>query len=92
MTRRSVAGVLLSNRDVAMAPMATDLPVPVAPAMSKCGIWPMSAATAWPATSRPSGMSRGDLLRSCWRWKYSLSMTGRSATTAGLWLGTSMPR
>ncbi len=40
--------------------MATDLPAPVAPAMSRCGISSIVATKASPLTPRPSGIVRGD--------------------------------
>ena len=42
-----------------MAVIQTDLPEPVAPATSMCGIRERSATTGWPETSRPRAIANG---------------------------------
>ena len=65
----------------------TDLPEPVVPAISRCGIDSRLAVIGCPATSSPSAKRRAVLLR----WKVSLSRISRKATSAISSLGTSMP-
>ena len=67
--------------------MQTDLPEPVEPAISMCGILPRSATMILPAMSLPSAIVTGDLafLNS------SLSTMSRSSTVAASLFGTSMP-
>ncbi len=65
----------------------TDLPEPVVPAISRCGMASRLAVIGCPATSWPRAKRSGVLLR----WKVSLSSTSRSATSAISSLGTSMP-
>ena len=45
-----------------MALMPTDLPEPVVPATSRCGMRARSATTGWPAMSLPSAMVTTELL------------------------------
>jgi len=60
MINRTCSGVALYNRLKTMAFMATDLPEPVVPAISKCGIFARSATTGCPAISLPSANVSGD--------------------------------
>lgn len=67
----------------------TDLPEPVAPAMSRWGMLARSAATASPETPEPSAI--GSAALSCsWR-NDGASITARSVTMVALVFGTSMP-
>src|SRR6478752_6724684 len=50
---RTSSGVALQSRLVMTALTMTLLPEPVAPAISRCGIFARSTAFATPATSRP---------------------------------------
>ena len=65
----------------------TDFPEPVAPAMSKCGIFARSAITARPSRSLPSAI--GSAARIC--RNSADSSTSRSTTISGVGLGTSTP-
>ena len=47
------------SRDMIMELMRTDLPDPVVPATSMCGILAMLVTTGLPAESRPMATSRG---------------------------------
>ena len=84
---RSVSGVFCSSSAAMMEFTHTDLPAPVAPAMSMCGMARKSAATACPETSCPRPRRRPpfSLL------KASDSIMSRRETTDGSSLGTSMP-
>ncbi len=66
----------------------TDLPDPVVPAISRCGMPVRSAAIAFPETSCPRAKRSGRFSR---RWKASLSMISRNATSEMSSLGTSIP-
>ena len=44
-----------------MALIATDLPDPVVPATSTCGIFAKSATTAFPEMSLPIAIAKGEL-------------------------------
>ena len=65
----------------------TDLPEPVAPAMSRCGIFARSAITGLPSRSLPSAM--GSAARALWKSRDSIS--SRNATISGVGFGTSTP-
>ena len=56
--KRTSSGVACIIMLVTMALMQTLLPLPVAPAMSRCGILVRSAATTSPATAFPEGKGR----------------------------------
>ena len=70
-----------------IALIPTDFPVPVAPAMSRCGILARSAMTGRPSRSRPSvtGSSRSS------PDQRSSSRSSRRSTTRDLGFGTSTP-
>ena len=70
-----------------MALMPTDLPLPVAPAIIKCGMRARSPMTAPPAVSLPSATARleGDCTNA------SASMSSRSVTSSRFGFATSMP-
>ena len=67
--------------------MATDLPLPVLPATSKCGMRSMPATIGEPETSLPSGRRNLPLERT----NSSLSRMSRSATVEIDELGISIP-
>ena len=67
----------------------TLLPLPVAPAISRCGILARSSTTVSPPLPLPRTMGSFALARSL--WNSSLSITLRSVTSAGVGFGTSMP-
>ena len=56
---RTWSGVERMRIDVMSELMQLDLPAPVAPAMSRCGIVARFIITAWPAMSRPMATSSG---------------------------------
>jgi hypothetical protein len=70
-----------------MALMQTDLPEPVAPAISKCGIFARSEMSGLPETSLPRAIGNSALVLT----QSSLSMISRMPTGVGCWLGTSTP-
>ncbi|MCU0624203.1 MAG: hypothetical protein MUF53_10115, partial [Gemmatimonadaceae bacterium] len=73
--------------DVMMVFTQTDLPEPVAPAMSRWGIFARSAITGRPSRSLPSATgraARAELYSGC-------STISRNATISGFGFGTSMP-
>ena len=61
MIRRTCSGVALYSRLRIMVLIATDLPEPVVPAISACGIFARSATTGSPAISLPSDKVSTDL-------------------------------
>ena len=67
----------------------TDLPDPVAPAISRCGIEARSATTGEPETPEPRAIGSGDLPAVFANSRDSSTL--RSVTTAELAFGTSMP-
>ena len=67
--------------------MQTDLPCPVAPAISRCGIRVRSPTIAWPETSLPIARASFRLLS----WKPGEPTTSRSVTRLADLLGTSTP-
>ena len=67
--------------------MHTDLPEPVAPAMSTCGIFAMSATTGAPEIPLPSATAVGDFSRII----SGLSSTSRRETVSIFSFGISMP-
>ena len=70
-----------------MALMLTDLPEPVVPATSRCGILPMSAITGTPAMSLPRARVSGESARrNCRESRISFSRTVSRCS-----LGISMP-
>ena len=81
------SGRLVIRIERIMAFKQTDLPVPVRPAISRCGISARSKTSGWPLTSLPrnSGM-RHSLDRSA-----TPAITSPSRTTLRWSLGTSMP-
>ena len=54
MIMRTSSGLYLKRRDMMSVLMQTDLPEPVAPAMSRCGIFAMSVTIVLPAMSFPT--------------------------------------
>ena len=70
-----------------MALMATDLPLPVEPAMSTWGMAARSAVTMRPLMSLPMAMVRRDLAL----WNSSDSRQSRRWMVSRRWLGTWMP-
>ncbi len=83
----NVSGVCLKSRAAMMLLMHTDLPDPVAPAMSRWGMAARSAATGAPETLRPMAIRNGDFSRR----KACDSITLRNDTCEISPLGTSMP-
>src|SRR5205807_1253661 len=67
--------------------MHTDLPEPVAPAISRWGIFARSATTGSPSRFLPRAMGRTRLLR----WYSSPSTRSRMCTMRGMGFGTSIP-
>ena len=67
--------------------MHTDLPMPVAPAISKCGIFLISIIMGSPATLRP----RHVVMRLLLFLNSSVEMSERRYTVSGCLLGTSIP-
>ena len=59
-TIRTSCGVARSRIEDSIALTAPDLPAPVVPATSRCGIFARSAPIARPATSLPSHTVSGD--------------------------------
>ncbi len=59
MIMRTWSGVARMMIEVSMELMKLDLPEPVAPATSRCGILVRSAVTKWPSTSLPTPVSIG---------------------------------
>ena len=84
-TIRTSCGVALSRIDESIALIAPDLPAPVVPATSRCGILARSAPIERPATSLPSQTVSGDQSDGG-AWKTSPRWTIRRRA-----LGTSMP-
>ena len=70
-----------------MAFMPTDLPEPVVPATSRCGIRARSATVGIPAISLPNASVKGELERS----KASEEITSLSRTISLFSLGISIP-
>ncbi len=70
-----------------MVLMHTDLPEPVAPAISRCGIFSRSAMIGWPSRLRPSAI--GSVARD--RSHSAVSSSSRNVTTLAVGLGTSTP-
>src|SRR5271163_2894155 len=80
-------GVALYSTDMIMALMATDLPLPVEPAIRTWGMVARSAVTRRPLMSLPMASVNFDLV-----WvKFSDSITSRSQIVSRSWLGTWMP-
>ena len=87
--RRSCDGDFSVIRQETIAFRQKLLPLPVAPATSKCGIFERSKTTSSPPLALPSAIGRCALLLIFW---YSrLSITLRSVTRLGVGLGTSIP-
>ena len=85
--RRTSLAVALYSRLISIAFTATDLPDPVVPATSRCGILPRSAVTEWPDMSLPSASVNGDFSRAyC-----SLISISDSCTISRRSFGTSIP-
>ena len=66
--------------------IATDFPLPVEPAINKCGIFVKSHVCTLPEISRPNGTSR--ILSGC---AGVASMTSLNETIEIFWFGTSIP-
>jgi hypothetical protein len=60
---RTSSGVERSRIEVRIVLMQPDLPEPVVPAISMCGIRARSAQTAWPEMSLPSQTASGLAVR-----------------------------
>ncbi len=60
MIRRTCSGCALYRRLRTIALIATDLPEPVVPAISRCGMRDRSATTDLPEMSLPSASVSGD--------------------------------
>ena len=87
MISRASSGVDLNRIDRIMALTPTDLPEPVVPATSRCGILARSANTGRPPMSWPSARVTGDLALS-----YSgAESTSEKCTICRSSLGISMP-
>ena len=87
MIMRTSSGVELNRIEQIIPFTATDLPEPVVPATSRCGIFARSTATGAPAMSLPSPMVSFDLaFCTC-----SSTSTSLRYTVARVLFGTSMP-
>ncbi len=64
MIRRTCSGCVLYRMLRTIALIATDLPEPVVPAISRCGMRARSATTELPPMSLPSASVRGDVISS----------------------------
>ena len=87
MMSRTSAGEDLYSSEIKIELMHTDLPEPVVPAMSKCGIFAKSMTCAVPVMSLPSATDK--LAREF--SKFFEPMTSRSDTICTVRFGTSMP-
>ena len=87
MIKRHCAGVSRYSKLKIMVLMATDLPDPVVPATSKCGIFANSAMTGSPpmVLPRDSASLCGD------RSKSWLPISSRKYTVSRRWFGNSIP-
>ena len=88
-TSLNSSGVLCSRKPAMIELMQTLLPLPVAPAMRRCGIFARSAATGSPETPLPSAIASFE--REFALLKAVLSITLRMATSEVVVFGTSMP-
>ena len=81
------SGVVRMSSDVMMQLMPLDLPAPVVPAMSRCGVVARLRNTDRPAMSLPTATSRG------WLATFASGevMMSPRATSWRVWLGTSTP-
>ena len=57
--KRSCSGELRKSRDTTSEWIVTDLPEPVVPAISACGIFAILAKCAFPVISLPRATSKG---------------------------------
>ena len=87
MISRSSSGLKRKSRLEISVFMQTDLPEPVAPAISRCGALARSRITGLPATSLPSTIGMPDLVL-C---QASVSIRERMKTASERLFGTSMP-
>ena len=86
-TIRTWSGVARHRMDRISVLMQLDLPAPVAPATSRCGIFVRLATMKPPSTSLPSATSIG-----CWsRWATRERSASPSMTISGSALGISTP-
>ena len=86
-TIRTSSGVARMRIEVIIEFTKLDLPAPVAPATSRCGILARFATTKPPSTSLPTPITSGcSLRRATW-----LRSTSPSATVSRSVLGISMP-
>ncbi len=85
--RRTWSGVVRISSDVMMQLMPLDLPAPVAPAISRCGVVARSRNTALPAMSLPTATSSGPVAAAA----SGDASRSPSATSWRVWLGTSTP-
>ena len=86
-TIRTCAGVARTNTDVINALTNADLPAPVAPATSRCGIAARSATTCPPSTSLPTPTTSG-----CVAWTAAADRsTSPRVTVSRSVFGISMP-
>ena len=86
-TNRTSSGVARIKIEVIIALIMEDLPAPVAPATSKCGILARFAQTKLPSTSLPRATSIG-----WWSWPATLDrITSPRATISRSALGISIP-
>ena len=83
----TVSGELVARMLLMMALTHTDLPEPVVPAISRCGICVKSAEIGRPSTDMPSAIASGDLIFR----KLSDSIISRRLTSAAFGFGTSTP-
>jgi len=85
--RRTSLGLFEYRRDVMIEFMQTDLPDPVAPAISRWGIFARSETSGLPDTSRPSAIGSSAFAST----QSSLSSSSRIPTGVGCMFGTSTP-
>ncbi len=84
---RTSRGVALNKMLNSMALIATDLPEPVVPATSRCGILDRSATTASPLMSLPSARVNGE---AAWSKLFDCTISLK-ATSSRFSLGISSP-
>ena len=84
---RTWSGVVRMSSEVMMQLMPLDLPAPVAPAMSRCGVVARLRNTERPAMSLPMATSSG------WLAVFASAevMMSPRLTSWRVWLGTSTP-
>ncbi|MNK66886.1 hypothetical protein D3C87_862150 [compost metagenome] len=86
-TNFNCAGCFLNNSETRMELIPTDLPCPVAPATSKCGILAKSAIKTSLLMVLPKAIGKSMVFCT----HFSVFKMLRIGTISGCWLGTSIP-